>query len=1376
MALGNDVLGQFWCGQLSMIFLSLVLLFFPDLSSAQVEDEPQAIPETYSLPADIQFKRVVAGFEEGRTAQGPQEKLIYSNTLGLSATNFPANQPVSDDIAIIAAGGCNLTRYRFKVLGKVLPAGVGGPYTVTYGLYSNCPLATGSTNAIRDLVKIPGTDGVIAFDDESPREIEHVVNPETPVALPTNFYLSLRFNRANCGTLIGTPALIGFSGDVWDFPGSPCNGWVGGFPLLPHASIWAEFWGDSACAPAFSGYKCQRPSGAPALIGANIQGVDDVKLIVDNCQMIGYEVVVKGVGFYTFDLRRECNGDIIPGTQKTFQVNVSTQPQLQVARFSFNPPITLTTNSIYVGFKGSSNSSGTVLAGIQPIIGESEDEYFDIGLDGCAPIIPTQGVYGAINLGITCAGALPLGACCDPYVKQCSGGPDEGKRCDFNASCVGGTDEGARCSPSAPCDLPGVCTSVCAAPGTCEAVCREIPEINCFRNEPDPNQLPIIWRPWVEGAHCGPSAFPHACGVFACCKPDDTCENLTANHCNAIEPLDRPRVWQTGEFCEDRGHSCPFNACLAPQGDCSLTLQNGGCWDPFCCGDVCTHDLWCCTVEWDTVCLSAAQELCSGIGPRNAECRYALEASVNSSIVMSNLGSTFWSTFTCHRESPDIQVVGTTWFVFEAVDSSVRIHSCNTDFPGRDTLIEVLAFGGLACDPGSASAIACNDDAAECGSSFGSDLCVTGLVPGNRYHIKVAVHSEEDLGIFELDIESPCPTGSVPTDQIMLSEVSVPIAPTSSNAGADPQMHTLRDAPTSKPVDSAPIHREFPRDPWMPRPEGKPAGSMEHCGPWAREDFESVQVNVDANGCNIRGDAANEPSIAVDPTNPNRIVIGWRQFDTILSDFRQAGYGFSHDAGRKWTFPGVLDPGVFRSDPVLDADANGNVHYYSLSIGIDYTCDNFVSADGGVTWPQKSYGFGGDKAWMTIDRTGGIGRGNLYAAWTASYGCCGNANFTRSTDGGITFMSPIVLPGEPHWGTITVGPAGEVYIYGLDGLIKSLDAQDPGATPTFTPMGDVYLGSGFGASDGPNPGGLLGQSWVACDHSNGPSRGNVYVLASDRSSTSGQDPLDVMFARSIDGGESWSAPIRVNDDPRGKGAWHWFGTMSVAPNGRIDAIWNDTRNSGEANLSELYYSYSSDHGETWSENMPVSPMWDSWIGWPQQDKIGDYYHMVSDDNGANIAYAATYNGEQDVYFLRIGPRLDCNGNGVVDQDDVLDGLSADCDGDLLPDECQPDFDGDGVINNCDPDMDNDGVPNSGDACDRTPTGSRIRPDGRPLSDTTGHCDVRLADYWRFRNCMVNGRLGFPAPADACLSHFDYDQDGQVNLRDFAGVQNAYGGK
>ena len=111
---------------------------------------------------------------------------------------------------------------------------------------------------------------------------------------------------------------------------------------------------------------------------------------------------------------------------------------------------------------------------------------------------------------------------------------------------------------------------------------------------------------------------------------------------------------------------------------------------------------------------------------------------------------------------------------------------------------------------------------------------------------------------------------------------------------------------------------------------------------------------------------------------------------------------------------------------------------------------------------------------------------------------------------------------------------------------------------------------------------------------------------------SNPDPLDVMFARSTNGGSTWSNPIRVNDD-LSISNWQWLGTMSVAPNGRIDAIWLDTRNDPGGYDSELFYAYSDDGGATFSPNVVLSPPFDPHVGWPQQNKMGDYFHMRSDD-------------------------------------------------------------------------------------------------------------------------------------------------------------------
>ncbi len=436
------------------------------------------------------------------------------------------------------------------------------------------------------------------------------------------------------------------------------------------------------------------------------------------------------------------------------------------------------------------------------------------------------------------------------------------------------------------------------------------------------------------------------------------------------------------------------------------------------------------------------------------------------------------------------------------------------------------------------------------------------------------------------------------------------------------------------------MHHEVPNDKYVPvsreSMEKSPAYRFK-----SRNIFTN-QVNVDENGNNIVGDAGNEPSIAFDPTNPNRIVIGWRQFDNISSDFRQAGYGYTTDGGQNWTFPGVIDPGVFRSDPVLDFDSEGNFYYNSLTVvgGGDYVCDVFRILDGGVVWDDGVFAQGGDKQWMRIDKTDGIGAGNNYSFWTSYYSTCYPGFFTRSTNGGNSYEDCVTIPGSPQWGTLAVGPEGELYVVGAgyqyDILVaKSTTAQNPGNTVSWDSYAAVDLDGELSGWAPVNPAGLVGQAWVDVDVSNGPGNGNVYVLASvDRFSNN--DPADVMFAKSTDGGQTFGSPIRINDDA-GTNNYQWFGTMSVAPNGRIDAIWLDTRDAsgGSQYWSALYYSYSNDQGETWSENEKLSESFDPHIGWPQQQKMGDYFDMTSDNGGAHLAWANTLNGGQDVYYSYI---------------------------------------------------------------------------------------------------------------------------------------------
>ena len=147
--------------------------------------------------------------------------------------------------------------------------------------------------------------------------------------------------------------------------------------------------------------------------------------------------------------------------------------------------------------------------------------------------------------------------------------------------------------------------------------------------------------------------------------------------------------------------------------------------------------------------------------------------------------------------------------------------------------------------------------------------------------------------------------------------------------------------------------------------------------------------------------------------------------------------------------------------------------------------------------------------------------------------------------------------------------------------------------------------------------------FLAVDRSGGPTNNNVYMLASVI--PPGRSTTDVMFARSTDDGATFSAPVKVNDDPVNPSKWHWFGTFAVAPNGRLDAVWYDTRNAANNTDSQLFYSFSTDAGVTWSPNVAVSNSFNPFEGYPNQKKIGDYITIVSDNTGGDVAYSATFN-------------------------------------------------------------------------------------------------------------------------------------------------------
>jgi hypothetical protein len=117
------------------------------------------------------------------------------------------------------------------------------------------------------------------------------------------------------------------------------------------------------------------------------------------------------------------------------------------------------------------------------------------------------------------------------------------------------------------------------------------------------------------------------------------------------------------------------------------------------------------------------------------------------------------------------------------------------------------------------------------------------------------------------------------------------------------------------------------------------------------------------------------------------------------------------------------------------------------------------------------------------------------------------------------------------------------------------------------------------------PGIELGVSFpiIACDRSNGPHHGTIYVNWADK--RLGSNNCDIWLVKSTDGGLSWSEPVRVNDDPPGRHQFFNFLTIDQVT-GKIYIVFYDRRNYTDQS-TDVYAAMSDDGGETFT-NFKIS--------------------------------------------------------------------------------------------------------------------------------------------------------------------------------------------
>jgi hypothetical protein len=95
------------------------------------------------------------------------------------------------------------------------------------------------------------------------------------------------------------------------------------------------------------------------------------------------------------------------------------------------------------------------------------------------------------------------------------------------------------------------------------------------------------------------------------------------------------------------------------------------------------------------------------------------------------------------------------------------------------------------------------------------------------------------------------------------------------------------------------------------------------------------------------------------------------------------------------------------------------------------------------------------------------------------------------------------------------------------------------------------------------------------------------AYAATPESATGSGTPDIILQRSTDGGQTWTDPVALDDDsPSGQSA-SFYPQLGVAPSGRIDVVWQDTRDRSDYHVN-VRYTYSADGGATWAPNVEVT--------------------------------------------------------------------------------------------------------------------------------------------------------------------------------------------
>jgi len=363
-------------------------------------------------------------------------------------------------------------------------------------------------------------------------------------------------------------------------------------------------------------------------------------------------------------------------------------------------------------------------------------------------------------------------------------------------------------------------------------------------------------------------------------------------------------------------------------------------------------------------------------------------------------------------------------------------------------------------------------------------------------------------------------------------------------------------------------------------------------------------------------------------------------------------------------------------DPVFAFDADGKLYlswihlFQTDTSGSDYFWSMMwvYSTDGGENWQYSrneyielargtiagsnfNFDLVSDKQWMACDHSNSAFRNNLYIAYylVDMNNFKQDIVFRRKSKDSASFDSTVVnisrsMFNKVQFAGITVDHQGHIYVSFRANenafyLAKSTDGGESFSSPVLITN---YLKSG-------NIKGVSNQRiypapQLTSDQSNSSFQGNLYFTFTAKGISSDDATFsNIYFCRSINGGNSWSVPVIINDTNHSNPRDQFYSNIFVNQDGIISICWYDARfseNSAYNDVVNYYMTNSFDGGLSFKENYQVSNSSSDFrnIGSKNnQFGIGEYNQVIASKGHVFPVWAdgRKGNGDLDIYVAKI---------------------------------------------------------------------------------------------------------------------------------------------